>query len=201
MTDTDRADVTSLMTQVTTLANDKRLLEERLKENATIVERFKEQEREEMKKKFDTVIQQWIDENDWTDPKLKESVLNGMKDMVEHNKRDNPIWNMVCCASSTHKNNVNTLQKVQEQYNELKGRVESGSFRGEDSRLQAAGSFGGGGGGAGSKRKEPECGSSVAGGASLWDSFGDGFSKEVSSFIPDPDVIRSLRTEWKQGQV
>lgn len=186
-TDADRTDVTSLMTQVTSLANEKRLLEEKLKENAVIVERFQEQEREEMKKKFDTVIQQWIEENDWTDPKLKESVLNGMQEMVKNNKKDNPIWNMVCCASATHKNNVTQLQKVQEEYNELKTRVEGGTFRAEDARVIEN---------AGSKRKEPE---SLGGGSasSVWDSFATTFKAEDSHFTPDPEVIRSLRAEWR----
>lgn len=188
-TDADRTDVTSLMTQVTSLANDKKMLEEKLRENSAIVERFQEQEREEMKKKFDSVIQQWIDENDWTDPKLKESVLNGMQEMVKNNKNDNPIWNMVCCASATHKNNVTRLQKIQDDYNELKGRVEQGTFRGEDARVQSIES-------AGSKRKEPEAlgGESAS---SVWDSFATSFKNEGNNFTPDPDVIRSLRQEWR----
>lgn len=171
-------DVSSLVTQVSSLANEKKMLEEKLKEHALIVERFQEQERAEMKKKFDTIIQQWINENDWTDPKLKESVLEGMQDMVKRNKKDSPIWNMVCCASETHQRNVMKLNQVQEEYNKLKSQVEGGTFRVEEARL---------------KRKEPE---PIGGGdvKTIWDDFD---SKSLSHFTPDPTVINSLRQEWR----
>lgn len=108
--------------------------------------------------------------------------------MVKNNKRDNPIWNMVCCASATHKNNVTRLQKVQEDYNALKGQIESGTFRGEDARVQPIE-------GAGSKRKEPDAAS--GGEASVWDSFATSFKADAGHFTPDPEVIRSLRQEWR----
>lgn len=201
----------SLLAQVASLSAEKRMLEDRLKENSTVLERFQAQEREEMKKKFETIIQQWIEENDWTDPKLKESVLKGMEDMVQQNKGTSPIWNMVCCASETHKKNVTKLNQIQTEYNELKSRVEGGSFRSEESRL------------GGSKRREPEpaakedylAGSSsgsssyVVGGSSgaaatagrpvsVWDDFETALrGGGVSHFVPDPEVIRGLRSEWR----
>jgi hypothetical protein len=197
----------SLMAQVASLSAEKRMLEERLKESSGVLERFQAQERDEMKKKFDTIIQQWINENDWTDPNLKDSVLKGMEEMVKQNKGTSPIWNMVCCASETHKRNVSKLNQIQTEYNDLKSRVEGGSFRSEESRL------------GGSKRKDPEppvkdLGGSSSGGSSsyvvggsgaadprpvsVWDDFetvlrGGG----VSHFVPDPEVIRGLRSEWR----
>ena len=41
---------------------------------------------------------------------------------------------MVCCASSVHQNQVNTIQKLTDEYNELKKTVEGGNFHTEDSR-------------------------------------------------------------------
>jgi hypothetical protein len=41
---------------------------------------------------------------------------------------------VVCCASSVHQNQVNTIQKLTEDYNELKKTVEGGNFQSEDSR-------------------------------------------------------------------
>lgn len=171
-------DVSSLVTQVSSLATEKKLLEEKLKEHAAIVERFQEQERAEMKKKFDTIIQQWVNENDWTDPKLKESVLEGMQDLVQKNKKDSPIWNMVCCASETHQRNVTKLNQITEEYNRLKSQVEGGTFRGEEARLN--------------KRKEPEPPTESV--KTIWDDFD---SKSLSHFTPDPDVVKNLRQEWR----
>lgn len=193
-----KTDPTSLLTQVSSLATVNQQLEVKLKQQEAVLARFQEQEREEMKKKFDTIIQQWINENDWTDPKLKESVLQGMEDMVQKNKKDSPIWNMVCCASETHVRNVTKLNELQEQYNSLKGRVEGGTFRTEDARM------------GGTKRKEPDGGASsslggfVGGGgggsssASIWDDFETTVkSGSLTHFTPDPDVIKSLRQEWR----
>ena len=53
---------------------------------------------------------------------------------------ENPVWKVVCCASTVHQNQVNTINTLTEQYNALKSKVEGGEFRTEESR----------------KRKEPE---------------------------------------------
>ena len=207
-------DVASLMSQVTALASEKKLLEDKLKENSVIVERFQEQERAEMKRKLDEVIQQWVDENDWTDPDLKKKVLEGMQEMVQHNKKDSPIWNMVCCASETHKKNVTELNRITTEYNTLRSKVEGGSFKNEASRVVPGDS------GSGLKRKEPEpmnssssgmsysagAGSSSGGGggragpASIWDDFAasiQGGSSSINHFVPEPEVLRGLRSEWR----
>ncbi len=208
-------DVASLMSQVTALASEKRLLEDKLKENSVIVERFQEQERAEMKRKLDEVIKQWVDENDWTDPELKKKVLDGMQEMVQHNKKDSPIWNMVCCASETHKKNVTELNRITTEYNTLRSKVEGGSFRNEASRVVA----GGDASSSGMKRKAEEAmgmssysagggSSSGAGGAggasvgpsSIWDDFAasiHGGSSSINHFVPEPEVLRGLRSEWR----
>ena len=41
---------------------------------------------------------------------------------------------VVCCASSVHKNQVNTIQKLTDDYNELKKTMDGGQFNSEDSR-------------------------------------------------------------------
>jgi hypothetical protein len=42
---------------------------------------------------------------------------------------------VVCCASSVHQNQVNTIQKLTEDYNELKKTVDGGGqFQGDESR-------------------------------------------------------------------
>ncbi len=41
---------------------------------------------------------------------------------------------MVCCASSVHQNQVNAIQKLTDDYNELKKTVDGGQFNSEESR-------------------------------------------------------------------
>jgi hypothetical protein len=99
---------------------------------------------------------------------------------------------MVCCASETHVRNVTKLNKLQEEYNQLKGAVEGGTFRVEDARV-------------GSKRKEPDAvsgggGSSSLerGGGSIWDDFESNVKGgSLNHFTPDPDTIKNLRQEWR----
>jgi len=41
---------------------------------------------------------------------------------------------VVCCASAVHQNQVNTIQKLTEEYNTLKKTMDGGEFRTEESR-------------------------------------------------------------------
>ncbi len=52
---------------------------------------------------------------------------------IPHNSHLLP-QQVVCCASSVHQNQVNTIQKLTEEYNELKKTVDGGNFHQEDSR-------------------------------------------------------------------
>jgi len=40
----------------------------------------------------------------------------------------------VCCASAVHQNQVNTIQKLTEEYNALKKTIDGGEFKTEESR-------------------------------------------------------------------
>ena len=40
----------------------------------------------------------------------------------------------MCCASAVHQNQVNTIQKLTEEYNALKKTIDGGEFKTEESR-------------------------------------------------------------------
>jgi hypothetical protein len=87
-------------------------------------------------------------------------------------------------ASASHLRNVNQLQKVTEEYNALKTKVEGGTFHSEEARI-------------GSKRKEPE--EPTRGESSnAWDQFESSLrgGGGVGNYTPDPTVIKDLRREW-----
>lgn len=175
------ADTSSLLSHVSNLETEKKKLLERMQLQEQQLEKFTAEKREEMKKQFDTVIMDWLKEIDVSDEKAREEFVNGMQGMVKKTQQENPIWKMMCCASATHRRNVNELQKVQEEYNSLKTKVEGGSFRTEESRV-------------GTKRIEPE----PVGRTSYWDDFETEIrGGSISSYVPDPDRLRDLRSEWK----
>jgi hypothetical protein len=60
---------------------------------------------------------------------------------------------VVCCASAVHQNQVNTIQKLTEDYNTLKKTVDGGEFRTDESR----------------KRKEMEESTTVAPQYGVWE--------------------------------
>ena len=63
------------------------------------------------------------------------------------------VSQVVCTASAVHQNQVNTIQKLTEDYNALKKTVEGGEFRTEESR----------------KRKEMEESTTVAPQFGVWE--------------------------------
>lgn len=175
------ADTSSLLSHVSNLETEKKKLLERMQQQEQQLEKFTAEKREEMKKQFDTVILDWLKQIDVSDEKAREEFINGMQGMVKKTQQESPIWKMMCCASATHKRNVNELQRVQEEYNSLKSKVEGGSFRNEEARV-------------GTKRVEPEPISR----SSYWDDFETSVrGGAISDFVPDPDRIRDLRQDWK----
>jgi hypothetical protein len=142
-------DLTSIMSQVENLqkqlaaqANELRETKEkeevarRQVEQLNVVNsKLSEAKREAMKQDFNNVVQGWIRS---MDPKqvpdeLKDEFLNGVEKFVDKGN-ESGIWKVVCCASSVHQNQVNTIQKLTEDYNELKKTMDGGQFQGEDSR-------------------------------------------------------------------
>ena len=97
--------------------------------------RLTEAKREAMKQDFNNVVQGWVRSLDskQVPDSLKEEFLNGVEKFVDKGN-ESGIWKVVCCASSVHQNQVNTIQKLTEDYNELKKQVDGGTFHAEESR-------------------------------------------------------------------
>ena len=88
------------------------------------------------------------------------------------------------CASASHNRNVTQLQKVTEDYNNLKTKVEGGTFNSEEARV-------------GSKRKDPEE-PSRGESSNAWDIFENSMrgGGGMDHFVPDPAKIKDMRKEW-----
>jgi BMFP domain-containing protein YqiC len=186
MADADKQpDLSSVLTHVSTLEKEKQALQEYLKQQNEKLEKLTAAKREEMKKQLDNMIENWLNKIDVSDEKQKQEFMSGMQRIVKEKKEESPVWQVMCQASAAHIRNVNQLQKITEDYNALKTKVEGGTFASEDSRI------------AGLKRKEPEEPSRAKEGGA-WDEFETMCrGASLASFVPDDKIVRDLRAEWK----
>ena len=108
--------------------------------------------------------------------------MQGMEKIVKETKDDSPVWQVMCCASAAHKKNVTQMQKLQDDYNSLRSKVEGGTFRTEEARV-------------GEKRKEAE---EPSRSGNAWDEFEIMCrGAALGSYVPDEKLIKELRSEWR----
>ena len=93
-----------------------------------------EAKREAMKEEFNGKVRDWIKSMDekLVPDTLKEEFLTSCKRFADSGD-ETGVWKVVCCASAAHQHQVNTIQKLTEDYNTLKKTVD-GQFSGEESR-------------------------------------------------------------------
>lgn len=134
-------DMTSLLNQVKTQQEQLQSYKAAMEELEKVNEKLSAQKREEMKEQFQKQIQKWVEAWPTTDfnNEYKQEILEKAQNMANKGV-ENGVWKLLCCASNMHKNQVNEIQRLTEDYNTLKGKVEGGEFRHEESR----------------KRKEPD---------------------------------------------
>jgi len=181
MAEAEKPDLTSVLSHVSVLETEKRALQESLTRQNERLERLTQSKREEMKTQLDTMITEWLKDIDVSNEEVKTEFMTGMERIVKDTKDDSGVWQVMCCASNAHRRNVTQLQKVQEEYNELKNKVEGGTFRNEETRL--------------GKRRQTE--EPVQGPGNIWDEF-ESYMKAggLNSFTPEPGVVKELRKEW-----
>ena len=157
---TNSKDLTSLLSQVEALqkqlaSQSGELAQSKEKEEQTrqqlksledLNSKLTESKREAMKQEFQDRIQGWIKDLDekQVPETLKTEFLQGVENFANKGN-ETGVWKVVCCASAVHQNQVNTINRITEEYNTLKSKVEGGEFRSEESR----------------KRKEPELNTDV----------------------------------------
>ncbi len=137
-----------------------------------------------MKRQLDGMVDGWLSNIDITDDKVKDELVQGMNKIVNETKEESGVWQLMVCASAAHQRNVTQLQKVQEEYNTLKTRVEGGTFNSEEARI-------------GSKRKDPE--EPTRESSNAWDVFESSLrGGGVSNFTPEASALKELRQNWTQ---
>jgi len=123
---------------------------------SAINSKLTESKREAMKEDFNSKVRDWVR---GLDPKqvpdtLKDEFLTNCEKFAEKGD-DTGVWKVgsfyifwfvfpiqiltrasqvVCCASAVHQNQINTIQKLTEDYNTLKKSMDEGNFKTEESR-------------------------------------------------------------------
>ena len=170
----DKPDISSLLAHVAALEQERAALraekekaENVLQSRTEQLSKLQEGKRTEMKAKLDTMITDWLKDIDVGDEAVKQEFMNGMERIVTETKEDSGVWKVMCCASAAHKQRVSEIQRLKDEFNEIKTKAEAGSFRAEETRIVG-------------KRKDPE---SRAG--DIWSEF-EGFMKSngVNDYIP-----------------
>lgn len=168
-----------LNTNNTDLLSENKALRDKL-------EKYTQVQRDAMKAKLDTLITEWVNNIDVNDEKIKADFLSGMDKIVKETKEDSGVWQIMCCASQAHKQSLEKINDLTERYNQLQQQVSGGgSFRDEGARIAV-------------KRKFDDVEPSSNAPRSIWDEFEANMrGSSVATYVPDPDTLRQLRSEWK----
>ena len=170
----EKPDISSLLSHVNTLEQERATLKQEREKLESILQskseqlnKFQESKRTEMKAKLDTMISDWLKDIDVGDETVKKEFMTGMDRLVNETKEDSGVWQVMCCASAAHKQRVTEIQRLKDEFNDIKTKAEAGTFKSEDARIVG-------------KRKDPETAS-----RDIWTEF-EGYMKSngVSDYIP-----------------
>lgn len=145
-------DLGSVLSQVETLqkqlmskeaeVKEARMREEEARRKAeelnSLNSKLTEAKREAMQEDFNSKIRSWItglDEKAVPDP-LKKEFLESCEKFAQTGN-ESGVWKVVCCASAAHQHQVNTIQKLTDDYNALKKTIDGGEFADSKKRKEA----------------------------------------------------------------
>lgn len=130
------------------LAKENELKEAKLREEEarrqaeqlnSVNQKLTEAKREAMKQEFNDKVRDWIKDMDskMVPDSLKEEFLNSCERFADKGD-ETGVWRVVCCASAAHQHQVNTIQKLTEDYNNLKKTVDGEFSTGESRKRKEA---------------------------------------------------------------
>eukprot|EP00961_Rhodomonas_salina_P035649 479474-Rhodomonas_salina.4 len=106
-------------------------------------EEFVEVHRKEMLEMKDAFLNEWMETLSKQSPDVIEKIKGGVDSLINNGLKKDRMWELFCCASKAHKQNVNTIEELQKANNmlsdknkELEDRMlVSSGFSVEDTRL------------------------------------------------------------------
>jgi hypothetical protein len=73
---------------------------------------FIESSKREMQEQFRNFMEDWMATMKKESPEVVEQVMEGAKHLMEEGRKNDRVWNLLCCASKVYKNNVNAIEEL-----------------------------------------------------------------------------------------
>lgn len=96
--------------------------------------RMSQKTQADMQKIAESMYKSWLEEIPINDAKIKDDFRSSMDSFVKNAAEDNGVWKMMVAASDLHRQKVHDFDKLQEENNELKKRV-NGMYGDSNSRI------------------------------------------------------------------
>jgi len=91
----------------------------------------------EMTKQFEQMMP-YIDGLEGLTPEAKEKVKNGLSDLIKLSAEGSGVWQVMCCASAAHANNINRIEQLQREATELREKIGGGVFGDSKNRYDSS---------------------------------------------------------------
>lgn len=138
-------DVTSLMKQLVSLQQQNNKLEslvntrdKLLSEKEEYIKSLTEKKRIEMQNELKNGIDTWLQAMDLKNPESRLQFRQGLENLADRTK-ESGVWDVVCCASAMHRNNVNELARLQSENSALRTHLGANAytFQAPHSRIES----------------------------------------------------------------
>ena len=129
-------DLNNVLLHIKNLEQQKQELEKRLQETEERASRMSQKTNAAMQSAMDTLMKKWMDAVETKDDTVKQQFKTGLDTLINKSADENGVWQMMVAASALHERQEHNLDKLRQENNELRGRVDS-SFATPESRTGA----------------------------------------------------------------
>ena len=157
-------DMSSILARIKMLEDEKKAMAAELANNDAKYAKLQEAKQAEMEKIFNTSISRWLQQLETGDATCKKQLEDGLLRLANE-ANENPIWQVMACASSNWASNVNQIETLTTRINELQEKEkewQNNQFASEESRVQISNVSG--------KRKADDMDQNVVS-ADIWSEF------------------------------
>ena len=129
-------DLHNVLSHIKNLEQQKQELEKRLQETEERAARMSQKTKAAMQSAMDTLMKKWMDAVETKDDVVKQQFKTGLDTLINKSADENGVWQMMVAASALHERQEHNLDKLRQENNELRGRVDS-TFATPESRVGA----------------------------------------------------------------
>lgn len=119
--------------EVASLISRIQQLEEANRSKESRIEKLQQHKAQEMAKIVDEVILKWVNDLRFKDEETKAKFITGAQSLAKNANEESGAWEIMCLASSSHMQNVNKIEELQNKIN---------SYESKEKMLRGGGVFG-----------------------------------------------------------